>query len=65
MNEATALADPALCPNCYGALPKQTKQTPSGVEVCDDLCVGGWMKAEAHLEYLETVTRLMTLVNRP
>lgn len=53
---------PTKCPNCYEQLPRDASTTPTGVRVCDALCISGWMNGERHLVYLETVRKLKALI---
>lgn len=51
------------CPNCYDPLPGKTVVTPTGVQVCCDLCVDGWMNGERQKGCLNLVAQLVAIIN--
>lgn len=50
------------CPNCFETLPAVPALTPTGVVVCDDQCVVGWMNGEEGQKTLELIRRLRRLM---
>lgn len=54
--------DSNRCPNCYDTIKGKGAATPTGVRVCDELCVEGWTNGEEQQKYLTTVRKLRALL---
>lgn len=50
------------CPNCYETLPQVPALTPTGVAVCDQSCVDGWMGGEKCKETLVIIREMRSFL---
>lgn len=51
------------CPNCYETLPPVPALTPTGVAVCNQDCVRGWMSGEECKRTLAVVRKIRELIS--
>jgi hypothetical protein len=50
------------CPNCHDPLPASPALTPTGVVVCDQSCLEGWMNGEECKNTLTLIREIRALI---